>query len=212
MPNLDEQQPTEPTTPAPPSDAKDWKAEYEKVLRQYNGAQGVIKTRTDERDKALSDLNALSTEYEGFKQEKNTEIQGLSQIQTQHAELQGTHTKTAKELAAIKFAATEFPENPELVRYIAKGMLQPGEREGDDLRTFLTDWKTEFESLGADAGRNRASGSIPPAPGNAAPPAMTLFEVQDKKVEALKRSGVKSKEYLELQALERQLLQNPSNS
>lgn len=199
-----EDDPGVPPVEAAPPATTDWKAEYDKVVRQYNGAQGVIKSRTQERDKFKTDLDLLSTDFEGFKQESSTTASTLNQTKTQLEQIQTTHNSTAAELAAIKLTAAEFPD---LVRYVAKGMIQPGNLQGDDLRKFLTDWKTEFESIGAEAGRNRSAGTTPPAPASNPQGAMTFEEVVDAKMDALRNLGANSKEFKQYSVMEQQMIQ-----
>lgn len=193
-----------PTAPAaPPSDPTDWKAKYEESVRSYNGLKGTLGTRTQERDKALTDLNSLSVQHEGLKADQETAVKTAEQIKTEKEQLQNTQAKTAKELDALKLVSTEFPG---LASYFAKGMLVTGDLVGDDLRNFLTNWKTEFEKIGADVSQRRNEGIVPPVPVPTPNQTMTYQEVGDAKIAALRQFGAGSKEYQQYANLEKQMI------
>lgn len=199
-------QPTEPTpAPATPSSTSttDWEAEYRKLKRTLDGKEGFISNLKKERDTARDELTSLSVEFETFKQENSGVTQSLTTTKQQLEQANGTLAKTTGAYESLKLVATEFPD---LVKYVAKGMIDPGNKQGDELRTFLTDWKTEFDSLGIQRAQQDPSGSTPPAPSGDGQPTLTLYEIQDKKVEAYRLYGPKSKEYIELAKLESQAL------
>lgn len=197
---------TQPTdlAPATPSSTTDWEAEYKKIKRQYDGREGYIKTLTKDKEDATHQATQLSTDFEKFKNESYNPIASqFDQIKAAKEQLEGTVGQTKAELETLRLVSTEFPD---LAKYVAKGMINPNGKQGDELRQFLTDWKTEFESLGVQNTQQRNAGSAPPPPATTPQGEMTFDEVATKKLEALRKYGARSKEFQELSAMENRMM------
>lgn len=204
-------------TPDQNDTADAWKVKYEEAVkakddaeklaaereRQYNSANGNLVTVTTERKHLQEELKALSDNTEKTKSEIQAEREELTKKikdnETAEAKYQAQLAQKDDELEVLRLIATEFPD---LSDWYGKGRITPGNKKGEELKTFLKGWQDDLAE--SNLIQRRQSGRVPPPPPGGQN-SMTYAEVQDKKVEVARTLGYRSKEYQELVKLEEQL-------
>lgn len=206
-----EQQPNVPPTSPPSSpdltaEVKRLQKDLESATRSYNGLDGNFKKVKSERDSFETQLKDVSEQYEGKIKTLEIERDGLKTTTTTKAQeietLQKSHTAAIDELEVLRTVMIDFPD---LAPVYAKGLIRPGGLKGEELKTFLSQWKETLGELGASLSQNHSSGTTPPSP-NPNIGSMTLDEASDKKIEALRRGGPNSKEYIQFEKIEQDLI------
>lgn len=204
MPTLTDEQQQPTSTEAPPSQPSqpqtpDWE-------RKYNGLQGQFKNVSAERDQYAAKVTTITTEYEGMVANLTRE---RDELQKQLAERSGTseqlqkdYVGTKTELDALKLVLKDYSD---LAPLVAKGTLRIVGLQGDELTAYLAQAREDLKGVVKESAQQQVQGASPTPPTGGST-SMTLQELSDKKIEALRKGGAFSKEYQELQRMEDEMM------
>lgn len=153
----------------------DWEARFKGLQREFN----KLKTSSDAREGLAKDLQTRITELETQLADGTKSLQGdlvklqsdldlattkLTKAEARAAEAEAKATAEARKAAVQAEIVTGFPEHSAaLTTAIEKGFLQIGERQGDDLKTFLNDYLAFTNQKVTQAVAQTVRGASPPA-------------------------------------------------
>lgn len=215
--NDDQQQQTPATPETPPSqtsEVKDWEAEAKKLQRQLDSVRGNLdqeKKRTGELDTQLKRLTGdYEQERSSLTNEKTTLSQQFETEKQTKAALEAELNKYKRQLSIMGLANQKYPgliplltgteeEPPVLV--IPDNVTTP-----EQLDAYLSRAQQRLGTVVQSQAAAQVQGASPAPPASGQHAAMTLDEVQDKKVDAARRKDWKA--HAEFSRMEDELLRN----
>ena len=132
--------------------------------------------------------------------------ENINSLTAERNTLQETYNQTLAQVEQLTQAKTKLERRVEVGRTIRekfgtlaslwdKGLIDVGDREGEDLESYLGELHTELSAIADGKVRNAASGSTPPPPKGGEPPApATQTQLYQEMQEAERTHGFNSPE------------------
>jgi len=156
----------EPPQPAAkPAENVDWKA-------KYDGLRGYALQLKGELDRIKAQYGELATKYEGAmsmleaaKLEATTKVSDLERMLNEtKAQAETAAQKAARlerERQVAQLIASEYADAPELMRLFNRGLIDIGNRNDDEVRQVLDQYKQELTQLRGGAIKEALTGAVP---------------------------------------------------
>jgi uncharacterized phage infection (PIP) family protein YhgE len=138
---------------------------FNELQTTHNGLQGYVTKLTKERDTAVDFQNNKLPGYEGQIATLNGQIQDLqAQLETASSGLSEKDAALAEATKKVDMGQLIMEGYNILTHPFAQGLLDPGDREGEELKAYLDSWAETLNNQGKAQRNTDFQGAAPTQP------------------------------------------------